>query len=239
MHLAERLHVVHRAWRYRLRTEKDEVKFLLSRRLAGQVVLDIGANRGVYSYWAHKKVGAQGQVYAFEPQPELNTYLHQLKQAFRLDRLQIVHTALSDTAGERSLLRPREQWGGASFELNDNAPSDVDTLQVPVTTLDTYFVNQQRRPIRFIKCDVEGHELEVFRGGENLLREDHPELLFECHDRYVEDGAIFEFLGNLNYDGFFFAHGQLQPVSEYTRIRPTLPNTFLNFVFLPQRKAAA
>lgn len=238
MDVFERLHVMHRAWRYRLRTEKDEVKFLLSRRLAGQVVLDIGANRGVYSYWAHRKVGAQGRVYAFEPQPELNVYLQQLREAFKLDQLQIVHSALSDSAGERQLLRPRQHWGGASFELHDNDPSDIDSMQVPVTTLDEFFANRDRQ-IRFIKCDVEGHEVNVFRGGEQLLREDQPELLFECHDQYIEEGSILEYLACLGYDGFFFAQGQLQPILEYARLRPTLSSPFLNYVFLPQRKAAA
>ena len=71
MRLFDRLHFLHRAWRYRLRAERDELAFVLSRDLRGATVLDIGANRGIYSYWMHRVVGATGQVIAFEPQPEL------------------------------------------------------------------------------------------------------------------------------------------------------------------------
>ena len=66
-----RLHFLHRAWRYRLRSEKFGVSFLLSRDLTGKTAVDIGANWGIYSYWMHGLVGAEGHVIAFEPQPEL------------------------------------------------------------------------------------------------------------------------------------------------------------------------
>lgn len=49
-----RLHFLRRAWRYRLRSEKAAVAFLMSRQLAGKTVVDIGANIGIYSYWMHK-----------------------------------------------------------------------------------------------------------------------------------------------------------------------------------------
>ena len=44
-------------------------------------MVDVGANHGIYSYWMHKKVGAGGNVVAFEPQAELGIYLGQLKNA--------------------------------------------------------------------------------------------------------------------------------------------------------------
>ena len=90
MRLFERLHMLHRAWRYRLRSERNEIAFLLSQDLRGATVLDIGAHRGSYTYWMHRKVGPQGSVIAFEPQPELVEFLSDLKSSFRMDRLTIV-----------------------------------------------------------------------------------------------------------------------------------------------------
>jgi len=71
-----------RVWRYRLRTEKDDIRFLLNKDLKGDTVIDIGANKGIYSYWMSKKVGEEGKVVAFEPQPKLMDHLTQLKADF-------------------------------------------------------------------------------------------------------------------------------------------------------------
>jgi FkbM family methyltransferase len=235
MNLVERLHMLHRAWRYRLRSERDEVSFLLSRKLAGQTVADIGANRGIYSYWMHKKVGPRGHVVAFEPQPELNEYLNDLKSVFHLRTLIIANAGLSSSPGERRLIRPKHHWGGASLERGPSA--DCDSLIVRVTTLDEYFLDNPLRPLRFIKCDVEGHEYDVFLGGKRVLQEDCPDLLFECHDAEAHRGTLFAYLSGLGYEGFFFANGKLVPVSHYQRLRATISKPYLNYVFLPKNKA--
>jgi FkbM family methyltransferase len=237
MNALERLHILHRAWRYRLRSEREEVSFLLGRSLHGRTVVDIGANRGVYSYWMHKKVGPRGHVVAFEPQPELNKYLVDLKSAFRLTGLTVAGVGLSSSPGEKRLVRPRRNWGGASMEHDPSA--DSDCLTVTVTTLDEYFESHAARPLRFIKCDVEGHEYDVFLGGKRVLQEDRPELLLECHDGKARDGQLFSYLKSLDYDGFFFYRRKLMPLSQYERLRAEIEKPYLNYVFLPKQKARA
>ena len=69
---------IFRAWRYRLLIEKPEIIFLLNHLKLGQVVLDIGAHKGAYTYWMSNRVGESGRVIAFEPQPELNSYLSKI-----------------------------------------------------------------------------------------------------------------------------------------------------------------
>ena len=59
--------------------------------------------------------------------------------------------------------------------------------------------------ISFIKCDVEGHEFQVFQGGESVLSEDHPTLLFECYDSEAADGELFGYL-----ERFAHVHTSLQ-----------------------------
>ena len=235
MRLFDRLHALHRFWRYRLRTERDELRFLLSRDLRGGTVVDAGANRGSYSYWMHKAVGAQGNVVAFEPQPELTTYLQDLRNTFGLKRLTIVPAGLSSHREQTQLVRPRNHWGAASLHIA--ATDGTDIVPVTLTTLDDYFANSDLRPIRFIKCDVQAHELEVFRGGERVLREDRPELLFEAYDTLIDDGELVSFLEGLGYEGFFLFEGKLTPMSRLAELRPKLPRRakFFNYIFLPQR----
>ena len=232
MHILERAHVLHRAWRMRLRHNRSEIQYILSRRLRGATVADVGANRGVYSYWLHRAVGPTGHVVAFEPQPELVEYLHDLKRTFHLDRLTIEQLALSSTAGDRELTRPRDHWGGASLGTPMIATAEAERLAVRTTTLDEYFGHSDLRPLRFIKADIEGHEHECFLGAERTLREDKPELLFECYDEKFSD--VFPFLESLGYEGFFFLHGKLTPVTELPQHRASIAKSHLNFVFVPR-----
>ena len=234
MHIFERAHAYHRAWRYRLRTERQEIAYLLSRDLRGATVADIGANRGVYSYWMHKAVAPDGNVVAFEPQPELAAYLQELKAAFRMTRLTIVEAALSSARGERRLVRPRIHWGAGSLELEPG--SDKDTLTVATTTLDEYFLRSPLRPVRFIKADIQGHEHACFVGGERLLGEDRPTVLCESEDYELE--RVRSYLSSLDYNGFFFVRGRLVPIAELARLRGSIAAPYLNYVFLPRERAA-
>ncbi len=227
--LVDYWHMIHRAWRYRLRTERDEIRFLLQQDLGGKLALDIGANRGIYSYWMHKQVGPTGRVVAFEPQPEMVEALEKLKGSFGFRGLEIVQTGLSTEPGELRLVRKPNHPGGASFEREPTG--DEQSLIVPVTTLDLYAESNFDRPVAFIKCDVEGHEPAVFRGGERVLREDKPALLFECHENQVRDGEFFGYLEGLGYDGSFFFKGQLHQIGELEQLREKIDKPYLNYVF--------
>jgi len=237
MHIVERAHVLHRAWRMRLRHNRDEIGYLLSRNLRDATIVDIGANRGVYSYWMHRAVGPGGHVIAFEPQPELVQYLHDLKRTFRLRTLTIEQLALSSSAGECELTRPRDHWGAASLGTPMTTVTEADRFTVRTTTLDEYFANHPLRPLRFMKIDIEGHEHDCFLGGQNILREDQPELLFECYDEKFSD--VFPLLESLGYTGRYFFDGQLHPIATLDKHRASIPHTHLNLVFSPAHHGAA
>ena len=134
--LVEKIHFLHRAWRYRLISEKFGVSFLLNSNLSGLTALDIGANRGIFSYWMHKKVGSNGKVIVFEPQPELNQELHALRNAFSLPRLEIAKVGLSSVTQKMKMYRPKTHWGGASVETGANDKSR-EAFEVEVRTLDS------------------------------------------------------------------------------------------------------
>lgn len=236
MQLLERAHAYHRVWRYRLRSERQELAYLLSRDLREATVADIGANRGIYSYWMHKAVGPTGNVVAFEPQPELGDYLRDLKQTFHLDRLTIVPQALSSGCGERRLVRPKHHWGGASLHLEPT--QRCDALTISTTTLDDYFRTSALRPLRFLKADIQGHEYDCFVGGRKILTEDRPEILCESLDG--ELAQVRDYLASLDYRGYFFLKGRLTPLADLPGLRASIPARYLNYVFLPaeQRQPA-
>ena len=198
----QKLHMVHRCWRLRFKSEVPSIQYVRSAPLSGTTVLDIGANKGAFSIYMSRAVGPQGKLIAFEAQPELGRHLEAVKQSFKLDNMMIVNKGLSSGSGILTMRRSEAGSGMASF--HSAASAGLQELDIPVVRLDDYVHEHALGPVRFIKCDVEGHELEVFKGGERLLRRDRPTILFECHESEAERGDLFRFLTGLGYDGYFF-----------------------------------
>lgn len=191
--------------RYRYRTEKEDLRFLASCDLKGATCLDIGANRGIYSYWMSHAVGDQGRVYAFEPQPELHQELEKLIQTFKLQNVSQVELALSSAKGVLPLSRPESMSGSASLDWSGEG---WNRIEVAVSTVDDFLNEAAASRVSFIKCDIEGHEEAAFRGAQKTLERDAPVLLFECNRELAEKNTLFAYLESLNYEGFFFAGGQ-------------------------------
>ncbi len=193
---------MHRCWRLRFKSEVACIQYVRNASLAGATVLDIGANKGVYSIYMSRAAGADGRLIAFEAQPELGSHLQDVKESFRLDNMTLVNQGLSAEPGVLTMRRDKAGSGMASF--HNELGTGLDEIDIPVIRLDDYLDEQNVGPIRFIKCDVEGHELPVFVGGKKMLERDHPTLLFECHDGEASRGELFDFLTALGYDGYFF-----------------------------------
>jgi hypothetical protein len=81
----------------------------------------------------------------------------------------IFHILTDDPA--RSSLVNRPDW---------ERGRTVEQLVVPVRRLDDCVPPENR--IAFLKVDVEGAELELFRGASRILAEDKPVVVFECTD---------------------------------------------------------
>ena len=243
MNLIEKTQFVYRAWRYRYKVEKSEIAFLRKNLSSGQTAVDIGAHKGAFTYWMQNAVGRSGRVIAFEPQPELANHLEQVKHHFGYAQVTVVNSGLSSAPGTMTLFRPgRDPSPGATFERQAHHNFD-DTISVSVESLDHYFENHPGRPVHFIKCDVEGHELDVFHGGKTILREDCPILLFECERRHHKNGEItevFDFLNRIDYEGYFFQNGAIRPLVEYQLVRQTdaeAEDYVYNFFFIPNSRS--
>lgn len=240
----QKLKWIYRAWRYRYRLERTEIRLLLQHLGAGDVAVDIGAHKGAYTYWMRHAVGASGRVYAFEPQPLLAEGLRALAADRGYDNIVVENLGLSSASGTLRLNVPGEGTSpGASFE--PGGPGG-QTYPVAVTTLDDYFAGPGRERIRLVKCDAEGHELEVFRGGERLLGEVRPVLLFECERRHRKSGRVddvFEWLEHLGYRGFFIDRSGPRAIDEFDpdihQASNDDPGYVNNFLFLSSTGTAS
>jgi len=145
----------------------------------GQVFVDIGANFGLHTLHAAKQVGEQGFVFAFEPVPD-NLKLLQRNVALNdiCHQVLIVPSAVSNCVDSTlSFHIPQDE---VPVTASLQAMEKTRCVQVANVRLDDYWrmVNQ---PVHLIKIDVEGAELEVLQGAQQLLRQWKPHLLIEVH----------------------------------------------------------
>ena len=182
----------------------------------GSVVVDVGANIGVFSY-ALCRLGAS--VEAFEPVPECAAKLRTYKSA----RLRLHNVALSSEPGELSLHVPMTDgmpnYGRASLS-NEFEKNDL-VLKVPVKRLDDFgFEN-----VSFIKIDCEGHESKVLAGAAETIRRNMPVIFVEIEQRHlaVPMAEVFDAFLEPGYQGFFHRDGRFCPLSEFSFARDQEP----------------
>lgn len=196
----------------------------------GVVAVDVGANRGVYTHRMAQRVGSKGRVFAVEPFP---TNVARLRTAFgRWANVTVIDAALSDRDGRAELHVPRYR-GETLDALGTLHATEMahETLEVRLRTLDE--VVADAGAVSFVKCDVEGHERAVLRGGERTLRGDRPPLLVEVEQRHQQEPIqeTFDLLADLGYHGYFLDGEALRPLSGFDVQRHQL--SFLGDGFVP------
>ncbi len=150
----------------------------------GDQVLDIGANVGYVTALMGTRVGALGKVLAFEPHPALfqqlveNAARNRTKADF--GAIELFEKAVSDRAGKVSLACPDEfSHNDGVACVADSATGTAEMIQVDAVTLDELLA--MRGPFELAKIDVEGHELQVLRGGARTFQECVTHVVFEEH----------------------------------------------------------
>ena len=210
--LCSYLRHLHRFWRYASRTEHDSIAFIKSLDLHGTTVLDIGANYGIYTYWLSNCIGPNGTVVAFEAQPELKHEIQNVVRMFKLKNIDLRMIALSDKCGQTVLHRAKVGDGGGSIENESSEHIESQSINVTTVTLDS-IKDTFQRPVRFVKCDVEGHESAVIDGSKQFLLEDKPTILIEIHQQHVP--SITAQLSELGFEGSFFSGSKRYPIIEF------------------------
>lgn len=160
--------------------ESETRQAIMSRISNGMTVLDIGANIGYYTVQIASKVGSDGKVIAFEPNPVV---LEQLKENINLNKLSnviVVNLALSNNNGSSVFFTP-EPGKEAHGSLKGNK-TFITKQQFNVKTekLDDVLSKLEIHNIDFIKMDVEGAEKGILEGSCCLLSNKHkPTIIFE------------------------------------------------------------
>lgn len=224
---------------YRLRAHRElkrgeaELKLLPFLVDPTRVALDVGANKGVYTYWLERLAK---HVHAFEPNPKIFDILDKGVG----DKVTTHFAALSDQTGEFALRIPETSAGkysnqGASLNY-DKVGERYGEVMVHTHRLDDLDLG----PIGFMKIDVEGHEAAVLDGALATIERDHPALLIELEQRHTQRPILedIEKVEALGYRMMFLHQGVLQnrerfdAKAHHTDFAERADYVF-NFIFLP------
>lgn len=158
----------------------------------GDVVFDIGAHVGFYTLLASELVGENGKVFAFEPLPRNINYLKKHIELNKRKNVFVVESAVSDIEGEAYFGESRDSFYGRII----NEQSD---MKVGSVILDNLIKNNELPAPNVLKIDVEGNELLVLKGAENMLKQYHPSIFLATHNKKTRNNCL-NFLKNLGYN---------------------------------------
>ena len=149
------------------------------------VVVDIGAHRGVFLTYAANRT--QSQILAIEPDPENYQSLQKHVEMNRFSNTRLLNAAVAETSGEAYLYRGSassrhtlvgiDQWSGESLE---------DATVVGSVTLDD--VLAPFPVVHLLKIDCEGAEYSIFNSVSDETISKVQKLVIELHG-LDEDGV--------------------------------------------------
>jgi len=184
---------------------EKEIEFCRQLLQPGMVVIDVGANVGVYTFLAARCVGSTGRVYAIEPTPECRACLKSTVVDNQLDSCVVpIAAAVGNQLGEVFLV-----FNGTSVFnriVKDRAAAGRKRVKaVEQITLDHLWESEKKPRVDLIKIDVEGAELQVLQGSEQLLRKLQPIVMFENRQGEKITGAEpARFLATLGYEFYTY-----------------------------------
>ena len=178
------------------------------------ICVDVGCHCGaILKHMVH--FASNGTFLAFEPLPDL---LANLKATFGR-RVRILPYALGDKCGTSSFKFVQTNPGYSGFRERryDSDNERIVDISVEERTLDSVLESERVDRIDFIKVDVEGAEILVFRGGKRAIESSKPLIVFEHGDasaRYCKPQEVYRFFADCGM--------QVSTLPAFLRKRPSL-----------------
>ena len=156
----------------------------------GDVVIDAGANIGIFSLLASQKVGSTGKVFAFEPIQETQRVLRKNIEQNKCSNTQVIPYALGGSDTEVEFFVDMNRLVKSSkFDVRIHQYTDIE--KVKQIKLDSFVENEQLKKIDFIKADIEGAEREFLKGAEFTIKKYRPRLAI-CTYHLPDDPEVIE-----------------------------------------------
>lgn len=168
-------------WQGAQEGDRGEIRLLGRLLRHDHVFFDIGANVGVFSLFAAKRL-TSGEVHAFEP---FEKHLARFRMNIELNgfsNIKVNPVALSHEPGSQTLYVPNtSNTGMASFYADETGPDGFTGHEITTMTLDHYVSDLQIGRLDIIKIDVEGAELDALEGGRETILRFRPRVMMEVN----------------------------------------------------------
>tara|TARA_B100000686_G_C16532115_1_gene832873 strand:+ start:127 stop:903 length:777 start_codon:yes stop_codon:yes gene_type:complete len=213
--------------------DEPEIDIIKNLILTGTDAIDVGVYRGVHSFEMSKY---SSNVHSFEPNPIIYNDLVDTLPLIKKN-IKLYNFALSDKNGEVKIRIPIRdknankknyeeyfKMGLATIHENNNFDNFEEFTVISKKIDDINFENK----ISFIKIDVEGHELEVIKGGLNLINKFKPSLMVEIEEKHSKKPILetINFISNIGYKVFCLKDKELVNIEMIDNLR-----IFNNFIF--------
>lgn len=171
------------------------------------ICLDIGANVGAISFALAQFSGQSGEVHSFEPGP---VFAARFRRNLELNpklkaRVHLHEIGLSDHSAVLPWQASDVYTGTASMDPALHS-THLKTHYLNVVPIDECSIIQNLPHIDFIKIDVDGLELSIFKGGLKTLKKHRPKIFFETtlwnEDQKKAAKEIEQILRSIGYELF-------------------------------------
>jgi FkbM family methyltransferase len=194
--------------------EGDFLKFLSLIPSKNGILLDIGANIGVMTYYMARRF-PDSTIYAFEPMPVNIITIHKILKFFKLHNVKVIEKALGDEDKNIEMLIPvvhKAKKQGLVHVVHEsmkdfNEGEKFKTIQIRLDSIRDF----DTKPVTGIKLDVENYEYFVLKGGQHLISKHRPVIYAElwdnenrkqCFDLLTNEGYAIKVLVNKNLVNF-------------------------------------
>lgn len=160
-----------------------------------RIVFDIGAFQGEYSKMLADIIPS-ARIYSFEPNPHSYQIAKETLAAYK--NVQLINTAISDTAGEGILYDLKQNEGSCYASLHkdvveDSASGAVSAFSTKLDTVDNLMNELGIDSLDLLKIDVEGNELQVMEGARQAILDNRISVVhFEFNEMNIPRGVFLK-----------------------------------------------
>ncbi len=151
-----------------------ETELILSCIKKGQTFVDVGANIGYFSVIAGDRVGAEGNVFCFEPEARNFSVLQKNIHDANLPQVKLEQAALSDHEGRGEIYLSDDNYGDHQVYRNHEELTDRPQQAIRFVQGDNYLAHLPS--VDFIKIDTQGAEFHVISGLQKTIERSLPHL---------------------------------------------------------------
>jgi FkbM family methyltransferase len=186
-----------------------ELRFLWQFLTPGDVFFDVGAYHGIFSLVASKRLGRQGRIVAFEPSERERRRFELHMRWNGISGISLEPYAASSTSEPLRFFTVTSGFTTMNSLKRPPIDDPLREITVEAVSLDRYLEERKIARLDLMKIDVEGGEIEAFRGAAHMLEAIRPVVICEVLDWVARSWGhaareVVSFLEERGYEWFDF-----------------------------------